>query len=121
MSNVLNPILILVPILLLLSACKMVNTTTIKATASPQMSETEARISTTTGTLYLSMQHATEQQRHILANLKPHECLHVTSTEPFKVVNSATRFNEYKLQKLMTSDSKCRKISPRKGLRISVH
>ena len=108
-------------VLILLTACKMVNTTTVKATASPQISDTEARIPTTTGTLYLSMQHATEQQRTILANLRPHECLYVTSTEPFKVVNSATRFNEYKLQKLLSSDSKCRKISPRKGLRISVH
>ncbi|RYY78450.1 MAG: hypothetical protein EOO69_10720 [Moraxellaceae bacterium] len=117
----LKPILILLPVLLLLSACKMVNTTIVKAIASPQISDTEARIATTTGTLYLSMQHATEQQRSILANLKPHECLHVTSAEPFKVVNSATRFNEYKLQKLMASDAKCRKISPRKGLRISMH
>lgn len=108
-------------VLILLTACKMVNTTTVKTTASPQISDNEARISTTTGTLYLSMQHATEQQRHILANLKPHECLHVTSAEPFKVVNSATRFNDYKLQKLLTSDAKCRKISPKKGLRISMH
>ncbi|RYZ82159.1 MAG: hypothetical protein EOO68_34835 [Moraxellaceae bacterium] len=114
-------LLALAVVLLLLTACKMVNTTTIKATASPQINDSEARISTTMGTLYLSMQHATEQQRNILVNLKPHECLHVTSAEPFKVVNSATRFNEYKLQKLLSSDSKCRKISPRKGLRISVH
>ncbi len=108
-------------VLLLISGCKMVNTTTVKATASPQISATEARISTTTGTLYLSMQHATEQQRDILTHLKPHECLQVTSTEPFKVVNSATRFNNYKLQRLLTSDVKCRKISPKKGLRISMH
>lgn len=114
-------LLALTVVVLILSACKMVNTTTVKVTASPQISDTEARISITTGTLYLSMQHATQQQRNVLANLKPHECLLVTSVEPFKVVHSATRFNEYKLQKLLTSDAKCRKISPKKGLRISMH
>lgn len=113
--------LVFITVLLFLTACKMVNTTTVKATATPQISDTEARISITTGTLYLSMQHATQQQRNILANLKPHQCLLVTSVEPFKVVNSATRFNQYKLQKLLTSDAKCRKISPKKGLRISMH
>ena len=112
---------ILLSAVLLLSACKMVNTHTIKAISSPQISATEARISTTKGTVYLSLQHATEKQRQILTSLKPHECLYITSTEPFKMVNSVSRFDNYKLQKLMPSETKCRKISARKGLRISVH
>jgi hypothetical protein len=94
----------------LLTSCKVVNTHTFKVTGTPEITATEARIATTKGYLYLAAEKLSEKEIGILNSLRPFQCLSIRTAEPFDMNNRAVRFREFKLTKLVESDSGCRKI-----------
>lgn len=92
------------------TSCKVVNTHTFKATSTPEINATEARIATTKGDLYLSAGNLSEKEIGILKGLRPFQCLSVRTSEPFDMNNGSVRFREFKLTKLIEADQECRKI-----------
>lgn len=107
----------LIPVLLLLTACKLVNTHTVKVTASAEISPTEVRLVTTKGTIYLAAQNLSQKQRELLHSLRPYQCLNITTAESLSMDNRVARFIDFKLQKVLESDKKCRQITSKRQSR----
>ena len=95
----------------LLASCKVVNTHVVKITNTPVLDDAaEIQLKTTKGDVYLASQSVSESGREMLRGMRPYECVAITTSEPFDMENRAVHFTEFKMKKLMISDSECRKI-----------
>lgn len=108
--------------LLVLSAlvsCKVVNTHVIKLTNVPEIGQaSEVLIKTTKGYVYLSTEKLSEGAREMLLGMRPYQCLAIRTSEPFDMNNREVHFTEFKLTKLVESNSDCRKIKAGSGISI---
>lgn len=104
---------------LLLSSCKVLKIHIVKVTSSSEPQAHDILLKTTKGYVYLSTQKMTNQQKEILKNLRPFQCLEIKTPEQFAMQNREVRFNDFKIRKLVANSSECRKI--RVTTRIEVH
>lgn len=104
-------------IMLMLTACKVVNHHTVKLTGSAEIQTAEIHLPITTGDIYLSTHKMTEKEKEILKTILPFQCLKISTSEPFNMQNRTIHFQDFRFQKLPIGDSACRKIKV--GPRIS--
>lgn len=69
-------------------------------------------------TLELATQALSPEQQQILQTIQRQQCLDISSSQPFNLQNGTVHFNDFKFKKLPESDSKCRKLKPRSGVRV---
>ena len=94
-----------------LTSCKVVNTHVVKLTSTPEIDPSFGiLVKTTKGNVYLSAQHITPNAREMLLGVRPFQCLAIRTSESFDMNNRNVYFTEFKVKKLMESDSECRKI-----------
>ncbi|RYZ94588.1 MAG: hypothetical protein EOO68_19965 [Moraxellaceae bacterium] len=118
------PVLSAIPVLLLslwLMGCKVVNTHTVKIISSPTVTADSISFRINKGqTLQLATGTLSAKQQQILQNIQLQQCLDISSNEPFTLQNGIVRFSDFKFKKLLESDSKCRKLKPRSGIRVRI-
>lgn len=102
-----------VVMVLMLSACKVVNHHTVKLTGSATIQGNEIHLPITTGNVYLATKNMTEKQQEILRSILPFQCITITTTEPFNMQSREIHFQDFKVKKLPIGDSACRKIKVR--------
>lgn len=103
-------ILLLFMTVLSLSACKVLKTHVVKLTSSAQIENDAVVLSTTKGYVYLSTKAMSEQQKQMLTNLRPFQCLEIKTSEQFDMQNHKVHFDDFKLKSLVESQPDCRKI-----------
>lgn len=112
-------ILILILTTLPLSACKVLKTHVIKLTGSAQIQVDAIVLATSKGRVSFSTQNMTEQQKALLQNLRPYQCLEIKTPEQFAMQNREVTFYDFKLKSLVESHQDCRKIKI--STRLEIH
>lgn len=111
--------LLLICLALSLSACKVLKTHVVKVTSSAEIQQHDVLLRTTKGYVYLSAQNMTENQKQILKNLRPFQCLEIKTPEQFAMQNREVRFDDFKIRSLVEAAPECRKIKV--TTRVEIH
>lgn len=121
LTTVLSTISVLL-LSLWLTGCKVVNTHTVKIMSSPTVTADSISFQINKGnTLQLAINSLNLKQQQILQNMQPQQCLEISSSQPFTLQNGIVRFSNFKFNKLLESNSKCRKLKPRSGIRVRIN
>lgn len=112
-------LLLIFAILPLVVSCKFINTHVVKVINAPILAGSSSfLVKTTKGNVYLLSQGLSSEESNVLQTVKPAQCLAIITQESFSMVNREVHFKEFKLKKVLESESGCRNIRTPSGLKL---